>query len=129
MRWYNNELQILGYTYTNKIPDYKLLGAASLNTFHSCKIELTKDKYVFSFDNKSVTLPRSLGNANGYQFYPYFGDDAAAPHDVVIWIKGGNKKIVRFGYIDFALRIFPSAFISLKMADTIRSGMSVEYIA
>jgi hypothetical protein len=87
-RWHDNELQILAYTYTNKVRSYKLLGFASLNAFHSYEIEFTKDEYVFSFDDKTVTLPRSCpGNANGYRLYPYFGGDEVAPHDVVIWIK------------------------------------------
>jgi hypothetical protein len=60
-RWYNNQLQILAYTYNNKERDFRLIGTASMNAYHQYKIEFTADGYIFSFDNKSVTMPR---NAN-----------------------------------------------------------------
>ena len=45
--------------------------------------------YLFSVEEKSVTLPRlsTTAMAKGYRLYPYFGGDETAPHDVRIWIK------------------------------------------
>jgi hypothetical protein len=87
-RWYNSRLEILAYTYTNKVRDFKLLGVASVNAYHDYKIEFTSTSYVFSFNGKTVTLPRNCsGNVNGYKLYPYFGGDEVAPHDASIWIK------------------------------------------
>lgn len=87
-RWYNNQLEILAYTYNNKVRDFKLIGTASINAYHQYKIEFTTDSYVFSLDNKTVTLPRNCsGTADGYKLFPYFGGDEVAPHDVSVWIK------------------------------------------
>jgi hypothetical protein len=87
-RWHNNQLEILAYTYSDKVRDFELLGTASLNAYHHYKIEFTSDSYIFSFDNKIVALSRDCsGNASGYKLYPYFGGDETAPHDIFIWIE------------------------------------------
>jgi hypothetical protein len=87
-RWYNGQLQILAYTYNNKVRDFKLIGTASINAYHQYKIEFTATSYIFTLDNNTVTLPRNCsGKASGYKLYPYFGGDEVAPHDVSIWIK------------------------------------------
>ncbi|WP_276366740.1 hypothetical protein [Chryseolinea sp. H1M3-3] len=87
-RWYNGQLQILAYTYNNKVRDFKIIGTASINAYHQYKIEFTATSYIFTLDNNTVTLPRNCsGKASGYKLYPYFGGDEVAPHDVSIWIK------------------------------------------
>jgi hypothetical protein len=54
-----------------------------------CSIKITEGNYLFTANEKSVTLPRksTTPKSKGYQLYPYFGGDETAPHDVKIWIR------------------------------------------
>jgi hypothetical protein len=88
-RWSEGALRLFAYTYNNGVRAAKELGVVPIGKEVNCAIEVTKEAYVFSLDKKRETMPRlsTTASAKGYQLYPYFGGDEAAPHEVRIWIK------------------------------------------
>jgi hypothetical protein len=87
-RWYNNKLEIHGYTYKGGTRHSIFIDSVPLNEFHEYEIIFNDEEYQFRLDSKTATLPRSCkGVAKGYQLYPYFGGDETAPHAVTIWIE------------------------------------------
>lgn len=87
-RWYNNELQILAYTYNNSVLTYEFIQAVSLNTYYTYQIILTPTDYIFKLNNTEVKLPRYCNTQlDGYKLYPYFGGDETAPHDITVKIQ------------------------------------------
>jgi hypothetical protein len=88
-RWSEGALRLFAYTYNNAVRESKEIAAVPIGQDLHCGISILKDAYVFTVEEKSVTMPRqsTTATAKGYQLYPYFGGDEAAPHDVRIWIR------------------------------------------
>ncbi len=86
-RWYKGTLQILGYTYINGERSIKYLGDVSLGKYHSYRILLEDQEYIFWLDDKQFSMPRACsGEASGYKLFPYFGGEETAPHDIDVWV-------------------------------------------
>ncbi|MEJ8802264.1 hypothetical protein [Pontibacter sp. H249] len=86
-RWYKNRLEIHAYTYTNKVRRSVLVDVVELNKSYIYELSFEDGKYAFKLNDKVVTMSRNCsGIAEGYQLYPYFGGDEAAPHDIRISI-------------------------------------------
>jgi len=94
-RWYNNELQILGYTYADGNRHHKLITSAPLNEYFEASIIISGYEYQFKVNNETVYLPRGCNKEVGvaYRLFPYFGGDETAPHDIKIKIVNSGKKI------------------------------------
>ncbi|RDV11944.1 hypothetical protein DXT99_23260 [Pontibacter diazotrophicus] len=87
-RWYGERLEVHAYTYRNKVRESAFIGYVTLGKPSACEIRLEDQAYVLTMDGKSVSLPRNCnGKGEGYQLYPYFGGDEAAPHDITISIQ------------------------------------------
>lgn len=87
-RWYGNRLEIHAYAYVNGTRQSVYIGDVELDKASTYKLELKDELYVFTLDDKQVTLPRACsGSGSGYKLYPYFGGDETAPHDITIEIK------------------------------------------
>ncbi len=87
-RWYNNQLEILAYTYKNQVRSEQFITAVELNKEYEYELEALDGKYVFKLDGKTVEMERGCsGNSNKYKLFPYFGGDETAPHEIKIQIK------------------------------------------
>ncbi|MEJ8802263.1 hypothetical protein [Pontibacter sp. H249] len=87
-RWYNNQLEILAYTYVNKKREFKLIRAVEIGQPVTYELKLEDNQYVFTVNGTKVVMPRSCnGTGDGYLLYPYFGGDETAPHTIKIAIK------------------------------------------
>ncbi len=87
-RWYNNQLEILAYSYENGERNFKFITSVALNKEYTYTLETTADAYVFKLDGKTVSTERSCeGAASGYKLFPYFGGNEKAPHDIKVLIR------------------------------------------
>lgn len=88
-RWYNNELQILAYTYNNGVVGFQKIGTASIGKKENYSIKISGNNYIFSFNSTSVNMPRASTTATaiGYKLFPYFGGSEPAPHNINILIQ------------------------------------------
>lgn len=88
-RWSEGALRLFAYTYNNAVREEKEIAVVPIGKEVRCAIAVSKGAYLFSVEEKSVTLPRlsTTALAKGYRLYPYFGGDETAPHDVRIWIR------------------------------------------
>lgn len=89
-RWFNDELQILAYTYLEGNLSFELMGAVPLNTEVDISIRIVGDTYQYSGEGlQSVTMQRSSTCESGenYWLWPYFGGNQTAPHAVKIQLK------------------------------------------
>lgn len=90
-RWYNDQLQLLGYVYNDSKRSFKLLGSIPINQEVNLRIDIENDGYRFSGDGLTETvIPRdseNCDNGENYWLFPYFGGDETAPHDILIQIK------------------------------------------
>lgn len=88
-RWSEGALRLFAYTYNNSIRNSRELAVVPIGKNISCAIGVTNETYVFSVGEKTETMPRlsKTATAKGYQLYPYFGGDEAAPHEVRVWIR------------------------------------------
>ncbi|MCU0430617.1 MAG: hypothetical protein MUF42_11670 [Cytophagaceae bacterium] len=88
-RWYKNRLEILAYCYSNGSRiEPVLIDTVAINEVHQLTLEMIKDQYLFSCNNKTVKVPRICGfKGLRYFLFPYFGGDESAPHDIRIWMK------------------------------------------
>jgi hypothetical protein len=91
-RWSDNTLRLFAYVYNNGIQTNKELGTVAIGAENSCSIKVAGDKYIFTLNGKTDTMPRAstTTDAVGYKLYPYFGGDEFAPHTISIWIKEAN---------------------------------------
>lgn len=86
-RWYDGQLQIWAYCYTNGERNFKLIDAVSLNKFYNYSIAYESDRYIFKLGDVVVEMPRACNEmAQGYKLLPYFGGNEPAPHDIKILI-------------------------------------------
>lgn len=92
-RWSDGALRLFAYTYNNGVRDAKELGTIAIGKEVACSIKIAGEVYQFTVNDKTETMPRlsSMPTAKGYQLYPYFGGDEAAPHEVRIWIREESK--------------------------------------
>lgn len=88
-RWSDGALRLFAYTYNNGLRDEKEISTVAIGAEVRCAITVMGEMYAFSVNDKEQLMPRGSTTpaAKGYQLYPYFGGDEAAPHEVRIWIK------------------------------------------
>lgn len=87
-RWYNNQLEILAYTYKDQKRFESSITTVELNKTYEYELEALENKYVFKLDGKIIEMERGCaGNSDKYKLFPYFGGDETAPHDIKIEIK------------------------------------------
>ena len=88
-RWLNDSLQLTAYCYNNGMRSFKEICNIQLNGFDTCSIKIYDNEYLFSVNEKFISMPRSAHgkNAVGYKLFPYFGGNEVAPHDINIYIK------------------------------------------
>ncbi len=89
-RWYEDELQILAYSYNEGNLNYKLMGAVAINQEINLTINIESEQYLFMGDGlETVTLPRTINCESGenYWLWPYFGGDEPAPHTIEVRLK------------------------------------------
>ncbi|HEX6334995.1 MAG TPA: hypothetical protein VFZ78_12260 [Flavisolibacter sp.] len=88
-RWSDHALRLFAYVYNDGVVTSKEIGAIPLGTDISCSIQVRPDGYRFYVNDMMQTVNRlaATPRAQGYQLYPYFGGDEAAPHDISIWIR------------------------------------------
>jgi hypothetical protein len=87
--WNGKTFDLYSYCYVNGLRQSSLLGAVKLMEVADLTIRINENKYVFKLNGKVQTMERgcSTNEIIGYQLYPYFGGDEAAPHRMKIYIK------------------------------------------
>ncbi len=87
--WNGNSIDIYAYCYANNKRQWKLLGPVQLKKPSEMSIKVLPGQYIFEFGGKRETMERTCSTTQieGYQLYPYFGGDEAAPHEMRIYIK------------------------------------------
>lgn len=87
--WYNKRLNIFAYVYKKGVRAQKRITSVAIGKEHTFSIKVSGSSYIFTINGITATLGRGLSTAtaSGYQQYPYFGGDEAAPHDVTILIR------------------------------------------
>ena len=87
--WNGNAFDIYAYCYVNSQRENKWLGSVKPLEHADCSITLSGNKYIFTMNGKIEAMDRECSTATieGYQLYPYFGGDEAAPHTMRIYIK------------------------------------------
>jgi hypothetical protein len=88
-RWSGNFLRLFAYIYNEGAVSSKELAIVDIGKEINCSIQVTSSSYLFTVNGITERMPRMAGTpkGKGYQLYPYFGGDEAAPHDINIWIK------------------------------------------
>lgn len=89
-RWFNDELQLLAYTYREGDLNFELMGAVSFNTEINLSIRKVGNTYEYSGTGlQSVTMDGTADCESGenYWLWPYFGGNQPAPHEVTIRLK------------------------------------------
>jgi len=89
-QWFNNRLEIYGYTYVNGERQEQFVGVVNVGEFNHYEISLTDSHYVFRLNGEEpVYMQRGKGCRTGMylKLWPYFGGHVPAPHDVLIDIK------------------------------------------
>lgn len=87
--WNGTAIELHAYCYKNSVRSSKLLGTIKLGETKSVGIDLSGEKYVFTYEGKQTEMSRNCSGSkfNGYQLYPYFGGDETAPHQMKIYIR------------------------------------------
>jgi hypothetical protein len=82
-------LRLYAYVYNAGKVTAKELGIITIGATMNCRIKVTPAAYLFTWGDQQQAMPRlsTTEKGKGYQLYPYFGGDEAAPHDISIWIK------------------------------------------
>lgn len=88
-RWSGKALRLFAYVYNSGERSSVELGAITINAAHYCSIKVDGDKYIFTLNDKTFTMPRTAKTVKGigYKLYPYFGGDELAPQNINIRIK------------------------------------------
>lgn len=88
-RWSDRALRLFAYVYNRGIMSSQEIGTVTIGSENSCQLRVLSQVYLFTLNNKSITMPRSSPEAKavGYKLYPYFGGDETAPQNISIWIK------------------------------------------
>jgi len=87
-RWSNNSLHLFAYVYNKSVMIFKEIGTVQIGEENTCALKVAGDKYKFTLNDKSITIPResTTALAEGYKLWPYFGGNETAPHTISIWI-------------------------------------------
>ena len=87
--WNKAELHLYAYTYVNSVRDSKEIAVVAIGAETDCAIRVSGNEYIFTVENKTVSMPRALNTSmvSGYKQYPYFGGDEVAPNDIQIYIR------------------------------------------
>ncbi|WMJ73874.1 hypothetical protein RCC89_11980 [Cytophagaceae bacterium ABcell3] len=87
-RWYQEELQIFAYCYSNGQRNMEYITSVDLGKEYQYSIKKDRGQYIFSVNNQSTTMDRGCsGNGRSYYLFPYFGGTETAPHDITIHIQ------------------------------------------
>jgi hypothetical protein len=88
-RWSDKALRLFAYVYNEGAVLSKELSTIAIGKEINCSIKAIRANYLFTVNGITTQLPRlaTTEKAKGYQLFPYFGGDEAAPHQVNIWIK------------------------------------------
>lgn len=89
-RWYEDELQLLAYTYREGQLSFELMGSVPFDQEIDLQILINGDTYEYSGDGLSaITMDRTQNCETGdnYWLWPYFGGNQPAPHEVTIKLK------------------------------------------
>lgn len=88
-RWFNNQLELLGYNYNNSVNDWRFITAVPLNTEIPCSIKVSGNQYIINVNGVTVSMPRAATTpkAEGYKLFPFFGGTENAPQLITIKIK------------------------------------------
>ena len=88
-RWSDNALRLFAYVYNDGVVASEEIGTITIGAELICSIKITATGYLFSVNENKKLVARTSTTATGigYQLYPYFGGDEAAPHDVNILVK------------------------------------------
>ena len=88
-RWSGNALRLFAYIYNAGAVSSKELAIVDIGKEINCSIQVTSSSYLFTVNGITERMPRmaSTPKGKGYQLYPYFGGDEAAPHDITILLK------------------------------------------
>jgi hypothetical protein len=91
-RWSAKALRLFAYVYNEGAVISIELATVAIGEETSCSITITSSNYLFMVNGITTQLPRtaSTQKAKGYQLYPYFGGNEAAPHLINVWIKNEN---------------------------------------
>ncbi len=88
-RWSDKALCLFAYVYNEGAVSSKELTTIAIGAEVNCSIKVSSSNYLFTVNGFTTAMPRlaATEKAEGYQLYPYFGGDEAAPHQIAIWIK------------------------------------------
>jgi hypothetical protein len=88
-RWSGNALRLFAYVYNEGAVSSTELSKIAIGEEVNCSIKVAANSYLFTVNGATAQLPRMAATekGKGYQLYPYFGGNEAAPHDISIWIK------------------------------------------
>ncbi len=90
-RWFNDELQLLAYVYTDADLTFQLLGSIPFDQEINLRIDIESDGYRFTGDGMTETFvardAEGCEAGENYWLWPYFGGDETAPHDIVVKIE------------------------------------------
>ena len=92
-RWSDGALRLFAYVYNEGTVNSKELTTVPIGPAINCAIKVAGSLYLFTVNGVTEAMPRlsTTAKGSGYQLYPYFGGDEAAPHDIHIWIKDNSK--------------------------------------
>ncbi len=87
-RWFNDELQILAYTYIQGQRQSQLINSVPLNQPSVYRVERMEGSYQFTLNENMITMLRGCAAPEGfsYRLYPYFGGDERAPQRITIQV-------------------------------------------
>ena len=86
-RWYQNHLELFGYTYVHGKRDYQQIQSVDLNRPVRLKIAVKGSQYEFYVNGeKKIQMKRGCSNAKayGYRLGLFFGGNRVAPHDMSV---------------------------------------------
>ena len=90
-RWSDNALRLFAYVYNAGVVSSKEISTITIGREVNCSIKIREGQYLFTVNDHTEQMPRSASTqkGTGYQLFPYFGGNEAAPHEIRIWIKEG----------------------------------------
>ena len=87
--WNGKAIEIHAYWYADGLRFSRFLDTISIGNTYEFGLAVKPGQYAFEVKKQKYYTARHCGNSFilGYQLYPYFGGDEAAPHDIRIKIK------------------------------------------
>jgi hypothetical protein len=129
-RWNAGNVQIMALVHKGVKLNILPVGEAEIGVPYDYEIKLSDDhwSYLFTFRGNTVSIPRGCSSSEmrGYNLYPYFGGNKAAPHDIRIKIEEGGN------FANFSVdQIYPNpvqnqfAYVDLKLAESMSIGFRI----